>query len=171
MKKSIFLFLLSIIVISCATDSTNTQEEVDANYSLISPNNVVLAKSINELNQQITDGKGSITDIEYFNTDKASIIAKIHYTIGSNNFQTLLLRNVYNVKFPQDAIIQLPSKTSQNHDFYVSCSGRTCCAPTGTYDPNTQLFTTACKCDDNDNSSCIMHVSSTPPKGPEIDEN
>ncbi|MEM6718028.1 MAG: hypothetical protein AAF611_01800 [Bacteroidota bacterium] len=171
MKKSVVFIFIFLLVLGCTNDSANIQEEMAVNYSLVSPDNVILAESYAALNQQMTNGNGNVIDVEYVETNNTSLIAKIKYTISDITFETYLLRNVSNVQFPKDAIIQLPSKINNDHNFYVSCSGRTCCAPTGTYNPNTQLFTTACKCDDNNNSSCVMRVSSTPPKGQEIDEN
>jgi len=168
-KRNLILFLLLLIFLGCNEDVQQI-EEANLKYSLISTDNVRIASSSHELNSKITNNLGTIKDVSYIKTDKKSVIAIIDYKINEEDLKVMLVSGIENFKFPYNAIIKLDSftgnmtKTNENDDIYISCMGRSCCAPGGTYDPNTKLFSTSCKCDDNNNSDCIMRVSSKPPE-------
>ena len=169
MKKPILLILCILLFVACNTDNNDTIETDLLNYSLISPDNVSIATSAKQLNFMITAGKGKVIDIQYTKTDeKNTIIAKIDYQINNTSMSTILTRGVVNFKFPNDAIININSKpqlkNEDQDDIYISCSGGGCCYPSGTYDPNSQLFTTSCKCEGGNNSACIMRVGKNPPE-------
>ncbi|WP_046756607.1 hypothetical protein [Kordia jejudonensis] len=169
-KKNLILLLLLIVGMISCSDNVDTIEEANLKYSLVSPDNVRIAKSAEDLNSKITDGKGTISNVNYIKTDKNSVIAIIDYKIDSEEISIILISGIENFKFPKDAVIKLGnfssniSKTNGEDDIYISCIGKNCCAPGGTYNPNTQLFTTFCKCESGDNSGCTMKVSRKPPE-------
>ncbi|EDP96523.1 hypothetical protein U8527_10435 [Kordia algicida OT-1] len=172
MKKSnvLILLLLLFVGITSCNDDISSIEEDNLKYSLISPNNVRIAKSENDLNLKITKGKGKILDVSYIETDKNSVVAIIDYNINNQDFKIVLASGIENFRFPTDAILKFGqftddiSKTNENDDVFISCMGNSCCAPGGTYDPATKQFNFHCRCEDGSNSGCIMRVSSKVPE-------
>jgi hypothetical protein len=171
-----FLSILFLITIFSCSNEVNTLEtdSYDLKFSLIAPNKEVLSSSVIELKETLASGKENVVikDIQYLNifSRKNSLVAKIEYSVeGKTNF-VMVVRNIENIIFEKGTILKFENQTQKseqmrlgNGDIYISCSGGSCCYPSGTYNPNTGEMTTSCKCEGGNNSQCVMRISETPP--------
>ncbi|WP_160130666.1 hypothetical protein [Kordia antarctica] len=174
-KLHLLLIFTTIFFVACSNDTENLTNDTlqPLNFSLLSPDKVSIANSVEELNDRITNQKGTIIDIVYEKATDQSIVATIHYELEGFEFAILFVRGITDFKFEKDTVIKFEqdteiSKSTNQDDIYISCSGGNCCYPSGTYNPNNGAITTSCKCEGGNNSVCVMRISK---KAPEVTPN
>lgn len=171
MKKFIKFFAIVALVcafflVGCSNDSNNDIETNE--ISLKTPTHEVLALSIDELSKNISEKYNiKITEINYWDVPEniKGFVAEVNYLNTDNESKkVLIVRHIPNIDFDSSLGVGYVSNSRlASGDIYISCSGPGCCYPSGSIDMNTGNMTTSCKCEgnSNQNSSCIMKISST----------
>lgn len=166
--------IIYFVVCSCSNNNPEPYENEDLSLSLKAPNGELLAKSLEELSKKLSTDSNDlqITNIEYFNIEQqGKLAASVEYSLNNNLHKVIIVRNIENFNFEKGTILKFESRPKSgeltaklNKDIYISCSGGRCCYASGSYDPNTGIITTSCKCEGGTNSQCVMKISETPPQ-------
>lgn len=174
MRLLLKLIIICFVVFSCSNNNPESYESENFALSLKAPNGEVLANSLEELSNKLSMDSHNlqITNIEYINiVKKGKLAASVEYSLNNNLQKVLIVRNIDNFNFEKGTILKFVSQPKSadifakiSKDIYISCSGGSCCYPSGLYDSNTGTITTSCKCDYGDNSQCVMKISETPPQ-------
>jgi len=137
MKKTVFYFLTILItgvLVNCSDTSHDVSEEF---LALKSPNDYVIANSIDELEAMLLSSIEKkfepnvyfkITKISYLNV-KSGVIADIEYITGSGEESNIILMKdfPYEVNCNAKKINGLYENNSKGGGISFSCSGEECC--------------------------------------------
>nr|WP_288932229.1 hypothetical protein [uncultured Allomuricauda sp.] len=175
MRHLLKICIICCVVFSCSNNSSETFENDNLAFSLKAPNGEILADNIQDLSQKLASDASSleIIGIEYFNVEqKGKLAAMVDYNVNNKINKVLIVRNIKNFNFEKGTVLKFDNQTKTKNntskiggDIYISCSGGSCCYPSGSYNPNTGTITTSCKCDNGgDHSQCVMKISETSPE-------
>lgn len=171
MKKILFLFMFTFVVVSCSQEENiNKESKRERVVDLISPDGFMIAKSVEDLGSIVfldTNEKGSeIISIEYVSLNKEDgAIAFINYKTKNGEYKNLAyVKGNVKTNYKNDSVKFVKLNSSNNSSYrevIYKCSGQGCCYVGGTYNYETGEETFFCKCEGNpnQNSSCTLSVT------------
>lgn len=141
-------------------------------FSLISPNLVPIASSVEELAARIAPGYGQvgILDIQDFDLagQAGDLVAHMAHRADEMVNRLLLVKNRTTIDFEAGTVLEFSREATQKMptqgggDVHISCQGAACCYPSGTIGSDGTLVTGSTG-EAGPNNQCVMRIRDTPP--------